>query len=111
MEISDQIEKVNRKMFDKLRARNENLAVLFCKLTMMSRSIEIPPDVENCQLGIFSPRRYPARLQAVRARDDRPGGAGRRGGGGRSVYSATTSVHRDKCNIDFSAQSAIVVQF
>ncbi len=31
MEISDQIEKVNRKMFDKLRDRNENLAVLFCK--------------------------------------------------------------------------------
>ncbi len=32
MEISDQIEKVNRKMFDKLRGRNENLAVLFCEL-------------------------------------------------------------------------------
>lgn len=31
MEISDQIEKVNRKMFEKLKARNENMAVLFCK--------------------------------------------------------------------------------
>ena len=29
MEISDQIEKVNRKMFEKLVARNEYLAVLF----------------------------------------------------------------------------------
>ncbi len=31
MEISDQIEKVNRKMFEKLKIRNENLVVLFCK--------------------------------------------------------------------------------
>lgn len=30
MEISDQIEKVNTKMFEKLKSRNENLAVIFC---------------------------------------------------------------------------------
>ena len=31
MEISDQIEKVNKKMFEKLIARNEFLTVFFCK--------------------------------------------------------------------------------
>jgi len=31
MEISDQIEKVNKKMFEKLILRNENLVVFFCK--------------------------------------------------------------------------------
>ena len=31
MEISDQIERVNKKMFEKLVKRNEHLAVLFCK--------------------------------------------------------------------------------
>ena len=31
MEVSDQIEKVNRKMFEKLTKRNEHIAVLFCK--------------------------------------------------------------------------------
>ena len=31
MEISDQIEKVNRKMFEKLLSRNEFLTVLFCE--------------------------------------------------------------------------------
>ena len=31
MEISDQIEKVNKKMFEKLITRNEFLTVLFCK--------------------------------------------------------------------------------
>ena len=30
MEVSDQIEKVNRKMFEKLTKRNEHIAVLFC---------------------------------------------------------------------------------
>ena len=29
MAVSDQIEKVNRKMFEKLRERNDNLAVFF----------------------------------------------------------------------------------
>lgn len=32
MAVSDQIEKVNRKMFEKLRSRNDNLAVFFCKI-------------------------------------------------------------------------------
>lgn len=31
MAVSDQIEKVNRKMFEKLKSRNDNLAVFFCK--------------------------------------------------------------------------------
>lgn len=31
MEISDQIEKVNKKMFEKLTGRNEHLAVVFCE--------------------------------------------------------------------------------
>ena len=31
MEVSDQIERVNHKMFEKLLKRNEHLAVLFCK--------------------------------------------------------------------------------
>ena len=31
MEISDQIERVNKKMLEKLLKRNEFLAVLFCK--------------------------------------------------------------------------------
>ena len=31
MEISDQIEKVNKKMFEKLISRNEFLTVFFCK--------------------------------------------------------------------------------
>ena len=31
MEVSDQIEKVNKKMFEKLTKRNEHIAVLFCK--------------------------------------------------------------------------------
>ena len=31
MEVSDQIEKVNRKMFEKLTKRNDHMAVFFCK--------------------------------------------------------------------------------
>ena len=31
MAVSDQIEKVNRKMFEKLKSRNDNLVVFFCK--------------------------------------------------------------------------------
>ena len=31
MSVSDQIEEVNRKMFDKIRSRNDNLVVFFCK--------------------------------------------------------------------------------
>ena len=33
MEISDQIEKVNKKMFEKLISRNEFLTVFFCKFS------------------------------------------------------------------------------
>ena len=36
MEISDQIEKVNKKMFEKLIARNEFLTVFFCKWFRLS---------------------------------------------------------------------------
>ena len=32
MAVSDQIEQVNRKMFEKLKSRNDQLAVFFCKL-------------------------------------------------------------------------------
>ena len=32
MAVSDQIEEVNRKMFEKIRSRNDNLVVFFCKL-------------------------------------------------------------------------------
>ena len=31
MEVSDRIERVNRKMLEKLMARNEYLGVVFCK--------------------------------------------------------------------------------
>ena len=37
MEISDQIEKVNKKMFEKLITRNEFLTVLFCKFFLVLR--------------------------------------------------------------------------
>lgn len=33
MEVSDQIEKVNRKMFEKLTKRNDHMAVFFCKFS------------------------------------------------------------------------------
>lgn len=33
MEVSDQIEKVNRKMFDKMTTLYENVAVIFSKIT------------------------------------------------------------------------------
>ena len=32
MEVSDRIERVNRKMLEKLMARNEYLGVVFCEL-------------------------------------------------------------------------------
>ena len=35
MEVSDQIERVNKKMMEKLLKRNEFLAVFFCKLTLL----------------------------------------------------------------------------
>ncbi len=31
MAVSDQIEQVNRKMFEKLKSRNDQLAVFFCE--------------------------------------------------------------------------------
>ena len=34
MEVSDQIEKVNRKMFEKLTKRNDHMAVFFCKFNI-----------------------------------------------------------------------------
>ena len=37
MEISDQIEKVNKKMFEKLISRNEFLTVFFCKLSFINK--------------------------------------------------------------------------
>lgn len=42
MEVSDQIERVNRKMFEKLKMRNEHLAVLFCRsiLQIPSKVVE-----------------------------------------------------------------------
>jgi hypothetical protein len=39
MEISDQIEKVNKKMFEKLIARNEFLTVFFCKFFSRNSSL------------------------------------------------------------------------
>ena len=39
MEVSDQIEKVNRKMFEKLTKRNDHMAVFFCKLG--ARNLEL----------------------------------------------------------------------
>ena len=37
MAVSDQIEKVNRKMFEKLKSRNDNLAVFLCKYLKTTR--------------------------------------------------------------------------
>ena len=33
--VSDQIEEVNRKMFEKIRSRNDNLVVFFCKFILI----------------------------------------------------------------------------
>ena len=41
MEVSDQIEKVNRKMFEKLTKRNDHMAVFFCKFETRLLKIEI----------------------------------------------------------------------
>ena len=41
MEINDQIEKVNRKMLEKLNSRNEHLAVLFCKRNVNRQSSQL----------------------------------------------------------------------
>ena len=39
MEVSDQIEKVNRKMFEKLTKRNDHMAVFFCKLRIRNSEL------------------------------------------------------------------------
>ena len=40
--VSDQIEEVNRKMFEKIRSRNDNLVVFFCKFVLlMSMAIQV----------------------------------------------------------------------
>lgn len=39
MELNDAIEKVNRKMFDRLRQTTDHLAVYFCKFSII-RSVE-----------------------------------------------------------------------
>lgn len=45
MEVSDQIEKVNRKMLDKLLKRNEHLAVMFCKDDHYSNPFEFDDEI------------------------------------------------------------------
>ena len=42
MSVSDQIEEVNRKMFDKIRSRNDNLVVFFCKSLTFYYLLYIP---------------------------------------------------------------------
>ena len=37
MAVSDQIEKVNRKMFEKIKSRNDNLVVFFCKSVQLHK--------------------------------------------------------------------------
>lgn len=41
MELTEHIEKVNRKMFAKIRQSSENVAVFFCKIIIVYFSIRI----------------------------------------------------------------------
>ena len=42
MEVNDQIEKVNRKMFDKMTTLNENVAVLFGRTFTNAPNLFLP---------------------------------------------------------------------
>ena len=45
--VSDQIEEVNRKMFEKIRSRNDNLVVFFCKFTYVDNEEEMFSQLGN----------------------------------------------------------------
>ena len=47
MAVSDQIEKVNRKMFEKLRERNDNLAVFFYAEKDCKQCAPVLQELEN----------------------------------------------------------------
>jgi len=66
MEISDQIEKVNLKMLEKLKMRNEHIAVFFCTFKR----------VDVCDFGVCYMKccfRHRGGLQAVRTGSGRAG--------------------------------------
>ena len=57
MEVNDQIEKVNRKMFDKMTTLNENVAVLFGR-TFTNAPMSLSHWLTSCSIRIGQSHDY-----------------------------------------------------